>query len=84
MHRLLSLFALAALCFSVGCKPAPESAAGGGGARQLTVAFMPKSKGNAYFMSCRQGADAAAKELGIDLIFDGPTDPDPAKQNEID
>lgn len=44
---------------------------------------MPKSKGNAYFVSCRQGADAAAKELGIELIFDGPTQPDPAKQNEI-
>ena len=28
-------------------------------------------------------ADKAAKELGVELIFDGPTDPDPAKQNEI-
>jgi ABC-type sugar transport system substrate-binding protein len=44
---------------------------------------MPKSKGNAYFLSCKQGADEAAKELGIELLFDGPTDPDPAKQNEI-
>jgi ABC-type sugar transport system substrate-binding protein len=44
---------------------------------------MPKSKGNAYFLSCKQGADEAAKELGIEMIFDGPTDPDPAKQNEI-
>lgn len=25
----------------------------------------------------------AATELGVELIFDGPTDPDPAKQNEI-
>ena len=44
---------------------------------------MPKSKGNAYFISCKQGADEAAKELGVELVFDGPTDPDPAKQNEI-
>ena len=44
---------------------------------------MPKSKGNAYFISCKKGADKAAKELGVDLVFDGPTDPDPAKQNEI-
>jgi ABC-type sugar transport system substrate-binding protein len=44
---------------------------------------MPKSKGNAYFISCKAGADEAAKELGVDLLFDGPTDPDPAKQNEI-
>jgi rhamnose transport system substrate-binding protein len=50
---------------------------------KLTVAMMPKSKGNAYFIACRKGADEAAKELGVDLIWDGPTDPDPAKQNEI-
>jgi rhamnose transport system permease protein len=45
--------------------------------------MMPKSKGNAYFVACRKGAEEAAKELGIDLIWDGPTDPDPAKQNEV-
>ena len=44
---------------------------------------MPKSKGNAYFIACRKGAEEAAKELGVELIWDGPTDPDPAKQNEI-
>ena len=44
---------------------------------------MPKSKGNAYFIACRKGAEEAAKELGIKLIWDGPTDPDPAKQNEV-
>ncbi|HZN35294.1 MAG TPA: substrate-binding domain-containing protein, partial [Pirellulaceae bacterium] len=52
-------------------------------ARTITVAMMPKSKGNAYFIACRQGAEEAAKELGIELIWDGPTDPDPAKQNEV-
>ena len=45
--------------------------------------MMPKSKGNAYFIACRKGAEEAAQELGIELIWDGPTDPDPAKQNEI-
>jgi rhamnose transport system substrate-binding protein len=44
---------------------------------------MPKSKGNAYFISCKKGADQAAKDLNVDLIFDGPTEPDPARQNEI-
>jgi rhamnose transport system substrate-binding protein len=48
-----------------------------------TIAMMPKSKGNAYFIACHKGADKAAKELGINLIWDGPTDTDPAKQNEI-
>ncbi len=51
--------------------------------KKLTVAMMPKSKGNAYFIACRKGAEEAARELGVDLIWDGPTDPDPAKQNEI-
>jgi rhamnose transport system permease protein len=51
--------------------------------RTITVAMMPKSKGNAYFIACRQGAEEAARELGIELIWDGPTDTDPARQNEI-
>jgi len=51
--------------------------------RRVTVAMMPKSKGNAYFVACRKGAEEAAKELGVELIWDGPTDPDPAKQNEV-
>jgi len=53
------------------------------GAKQLTIAMMPKSKGNAYFVACRKGAEEAAAELGVKLLWDGPTDPDPAKQNEV-
>jgi rhamnose transport system permease protein len=49
----------------------------------ITVAMMPKSKGNAYFIACRKGAEEAARELGVELIWDGPTDPDPARQNEV-
>jgi len=47
------------------------------------IAMMPKAKGDPYFVSCKQGADEAAKELGIELLWDGPTDLDPAKQNEV-
>ena len=50
---------------------------------KLVVAMLPKSKGNASFISCKVGADKAAKELGIQLLFDGPTDSNAAKQNEI-
>ena len=50
---------------------------------KLVVAMLPKSKGNAYFISCKVGADKAAKELGVQLLFDGPTDSNAAKQNEI-
>ena len=55
----------------------------GPGPSRVTIAMMPKSKGNAYFKACRVGAEAAAKDLNVDLIWDGPTDPDPAKQNEV-
>lgn len=51
--------------------------------RPLVVAMMPKNKGNAYFIACRRGAEEAARELGIELIWDGPTETDPARQNEI-
>jgi rhamnose ABC transporter rhamnose-binding protein len=50
---------------------------------KLVIAMLPKAKGNAYFLSCKAGADKAAKELGVELLFDGPTDNNPGKQNEI-
>ena len=50
---------------------------------KLIIAMMPKAKGNAYFISCKAGSDKAAKELGVELLFDGPTDSNAAKQNEI-
>jgi rhamnose transport system substrate-binding protein len=62
---------------SVANNPGPTAA------KPMVIAMMPKSKGNAYFIACHKGADEAAKELGVDLLWDGPTDPDPAKQNEI-
>jgi rhamnose transport system permease protein len=52
-------------------------------AKRYTLGVMPKAKGDPYFVSCRVGAEEAAKELGSDMIWDGPTDLDPAKQNEI-
>jgi len=47
------------------------------------IAMMPKAKGDPYFISCRKGAEEAAKEVGAELLWDGPTDLDPAKQNEV-
>src|SRR5581483_8973522 len=80
IHSLL-LFVLLAVA---GCGKSDSSGVHDpSGAKKLTIALMPKSKGNAYFVSCRTGAERAAKDLGVDLIFDGPTDPDPARQNEV-
>lgn len=47
------------------------------------IALMPKAKGDPYFISARIGADSAARQLGVELLWDGPTELDPAKQNEV-
>ena len=54
-----------------------------GSGRPVTIAMMPKAKGDPYFVSCRRGAEEAAREAGVTLIWDGPTDLDPARQNEV-
>lgn len=65
-------------------RPSADPAAIAAGARRRPViAMMPKAKGDPYFVSCRKGAEEAARELGVDLIWDGPTGLDAAKQNEI-
>jgi rhamnose transport system permease protein len=66
--------------------PAAGSAGTGGSpapARRVTIAMMPKAKGDPYFVSCRAGAEEAARELGVDLIWDGPTNLDAAQQNAM-
>jgi rhamnose transport system substrate-binding protein len=75
MPRRLVALPLVALLFSCGQKDASVPG--------LTVAMMPKNKGNPYFVSCRKGAEEAARELGVRLLWDGPTETDPAKQNEV-
>lgn len=51
--------------------------------KKVVIGMMPKAKGDPYFISCKKGADEAAKELSAELLWDGPTDLDPAKQNEV-
>jgi rhamnose transport system permease protein len=51
--------------------------------KRVTVAVMPKAKGDPYFISCKVGAEEAANALNVDLIWDGPTGLDAAKQNEL-
>ncbi len=78
---------LALMLGAAGCKPADAPAASADGTRGKaggpTIALMPKSKGNGYFVAAKRGAEDAASELGVKLLFDGPTEPDPARQNEI-
>lgn len=48
----------------------------------LKLGMLPKLMGIPYFKACQQGAVVAAKELHVDLVFDGPTLNDSAKQSE--
>jgi rhamnose transport system permease protein len=50
---------------------------------RYVIAVMPKAKGDPYFISARSGAEEAARELGVDLIWDGPTSLDASQQNEL-
>lgn len=81
MKRLL--LPLVALALLAGCGPQKSGAPLDENGGKLTIALLPKSKGNQYFVTCEEGARAAARELGAELLFDGPTNTDPAKQNEI-
>lgn len=66
-----------------GARPAASSAEAATDVRRPVIAMMPKAKGDPYFVSCRLGAEQAAREFGIDLIWDGPTSLDAARQNEL-
>jgi rhamnose transport system substrate-binding protein len=68
---------------ATGAGPQGSSAGQTKDGRKSVIAMMPKAKGDPYFISSRQGAEEAAKELGVELLWDGPTDLDPAKQNEV-
>ncbi len=85
---------LLAACMAVlsGCQksgapadPASASATGGDivSAKQLTVAVMPKLIGIDYFNSVAEGAHEAGRELGVNVVYDGPIDGDSAKQSQM-
>ncbi|MGV3532169.1 MAG: substrate-binding domain-containing protein [Chthoniobacteraceae bacterium] len=82
-RQVLSTLLAAAAVSITSCKKQDSAGREGGSEKGVTVAFLPKSKGNAYFVAAKKGADEAAKELGIKLLYEGPTAPDPARQNEI-
>lgn len=75
-----ALIAIGVLLFH-GSQSANQGSVGAG--KRVTVAVMPKAKGDPYFISCKVGAEEAAKALNVDLIWDGPTGLDAAKQNEL-
>jgi ABC-type sugar transport system substrate-binding protein len=74
MTRLVSLLVLCSLAGATGCQK---------GERVYTVGFMPKLRGIPYFNACKRGAEEAARERGIKLVYDGPETDDSNRQIEM-
>jgi rhamnose transport system substrate-binding protein len=71
-------------CTSRGSDDGGSGNAGGGsGDEKVTVAFVPKLQGVPYFEAMNAGGKAAAEELGIEWLYQGPTTADAAAQADI-
>ncbi len=70
MKRLCVVLIVAAL---TGC-------GGGSTKKAYTIAFIPKLKGIPYFQACQRGAEEAGKELGLKVVYEGPTKADSNEQ----
>jgi ABC-type sugar transport system substrate-binding protein len=80
------LATLAAGCTHESSAPSAGIGAPGGKAKrrdQIVVAMLPKLTNIAYFRACQDGAKKAADELGVKLIYDGPSDPNASDQNKF-
>jgi ABC-type sugar transport system substrate-binding protein len=69
MKRVSSLVVLVCLAAAAGC-------GGHSGNKPFRVGFMPKLVGIPYFNACKRGAEEAAKELNIELSYNGPSEAD--------
>jgi rhamnose transport system substrate-binding protein len=76
---LMALVLIAASC-GVGQQP---SQSGGGGEGPTKICMMPKLVGIPYFNASEKGAKEAAEELGVELVYDGPTEAKAALQSQM-
>jgi rhamnose transport system substrate-binding protein len=79
----IALVALAVVAAACGVGQQGPSQGGGGGGGPNKICMMPKLVGIPYFNASEQGAKEAAKELDIDLVYDGPTEAKAALQSQM-
>jgi rhamnose transport system substrate-binding protein len=60
--------------------PAASQAPSGGG---MTFVLVPKNLGNPYFDTANKGAQDAAKELGVTVLYQGPSTADATQQIQL-
>lgn len=79
MKKMLSLVgALALIAGAVWAGGAQQQA--GGAAKKFSIVVMPKLIGIPYFNASETGAVQAGKDLGVEVIYTGPTTADAAEQ----
>jgi len=96
--RMLSMFLVMGLLLSVlaGCTSTTGGTEGGsadGGTKpkedKITIAVLPKMKGENYWDACRIGAEEAIEELkaagyNVELLYDGPPQDQVTNQKQVD
>lgn len=65
-------FLLLALILATGCDPKGSAPGGGAATGKTTIALIPKGTTHEFWKSVHFGAQKAAKELGVDIIWKGP------------
>lgn len=78
MPSMRCLFSLLFLPLLLGCSQSNNASSS-----VVKIGFMPKLAGIPYFHACRKGAEEAARELHIDLVYDGPTKADVGQQTDM-
>src|ERR1041385_2982977 len=68
------------LLFPVFCSPSslplPAGCGGAPASKTVRIGFIPKLINIPYFNACKKGAEQAAQELGVELLYNGPTSTD--------
>ena len=62
---------------------AAETTAAAGGSEPYTIVVMPKLIGIPYFNRSQTGAEQAGKDLGVNVIYNGPSVGDAAQQVQM-
>ena len=80
------LFSVSLALFVSGCGKSSDSTGSSTGSAaddKVVIAMLPKLINIDYFDACKRGAEKTANELGVTLIYDGPTEPSGAEQNKF-
>ena len=75
----------AAASSAAASSTAATSSTGNTAGKELTIAMLPKFKGENYFDACKVGAQEAVDEIGgITFLYDGPPQNDATNQHQVD